>query len=90
MVGCGGIGSTPTGISDKLSEHVCAYLRACVCVGTDARGRGKGPAGMGGAGNWVTGSDVINPIPGSRNSGKAILGVPILARIHYNLPYMKY
>jgi hypothetical protein len=45
---------------------------------------------MGGAGKWVTGSDVINPIPGRRNSGKAILGVPILARIHYNFPYMKY
>jgi hypothetical protein len=29
-------------------------------------------------------------IPGRRNSGKAILGVPELVRIHYNLPYMKY
>ena len=44
-------------------------------------------------GDWGTGSDVIDSIPGipgisiSRNP---IPGMPILAWIHYNLSYMKY
>ena len=45
---------------------------------------------QGGAGNWGTGSDVIDSIPGNPISGNPIPGVPMLARIHYNLPYMKY
>jgi hypothetical protein len=73
-----------------LSLRPGVHLRTRACVGTDARGRGRGPAGMGGAGNWETGSGAVDSIPGRRNSGKAILGVPELARIHYNLPYMKY
>jgi hypothetical protein len=44
----------------------------------------------GGAGDWVTGSDVIDSIPGILTSGNPIAGVPTLARIHYNLPCMKY
>ena len=80
----GGASETPTKVCGGLSEHVC------VCVTTDARGRGMGPAGMDDAGNWGTGSGAVDSIPGRRNSGKAILGVPELVRIHYNLPYMKY
>jgi hypothetical protein len=45
---------------------------------------------QGGAGNRGTGSDVNDSIPGRRNSGNHIPGMPVLAWIHYNLPYMKY
>jgi hypothetical protein len=75
----------------RYSDKSILYcVRTCAVANTDARGRGRCPAGMAGAGNWSTGSDVIDCIPGIPTSGNPIAGVSILARIHYNLPYMKY
>ena len=82
-------GSTPTRICGKVSD-----LRWGKTDEARRRGGGGGVRQVGdpqgGAGNRGTGSDVIDSIPGRRNSGNHIPGMPVLARIHYNLPYMKY
>ena len=88
------------GAFETPGQHPRGFAAKCQISGgaktDEARRRGGGggvrQAGdpQGGAGNRGTGSDVIDSIPGRRNSGNHIPGMPVLARIHYNLPYMKY
>ena len=90
---CGGASETP-------GQHPRGFAAKCQISGgaktDEARrrehGGGARQAGdpQGGARNRGTGSDIIDYIPGRRNSGNHIPGMPVLARIHYNLPYKKY